>query len=43
MGAAGRGLVALPGLERMAQRINLKVTDIRAVGDDWRITAYYSK
>jgi len=31
--------VALPGLERMAQRINLRVTDIRAVGADWRITA----
>ena len=29
----------LPGLERMAQRIRLQVRDIRAVGEDWRITA----
>jgi diaminohydroxyphosphoribosylaminopyrimidine deaminase/5-amino-6-(5-phosphoribosylamino)uracil reductase len=39
LGADARGLVALPGLEQMAQRINLKLTDMRAVGDDWRITA----
>jgi len=39
LGSDARGLVALPGLERMAQRINLRVTDIRAVGADWRITA----
>ena len=42
MGDAARGLFTLPGLERMAQRIDLKVTDIRAVGDDWRITAVVS-
>ena len=39
MGDAARGLFRLPGLERMAQRIQLQVRDIRAVGDDWRITA----
>ena len=42
MGDAARGLFTLPGLERMAQRIDLKVTDIRAVGEDWRITATVS-
>lgn len=39
MGDAARGLFALPGLEQMAQRINLSISDVRAVGDDWRITA----
>ncbi|HAJ91321.1 MAG TPA: bifunctional diaminohydroxyphosphoribosylaminopyrimidine deaminase/5-amino-6-(5-phosphoribosylamino)uracil reductase RibD [Gammaproteobacteria bacterium] len=39
MGDAARGLFALPGLEQMAQRIKLAINDIRAVGDDWRITA----
>jgi diaminohydroxyphosphoribosylaminopyrimidine deaminase/5-amino-6-(5-phosphoribosylamino)uracil reductase len=39
MGDVARGLFHLPGLDRMAQRIRLKVQDIRAVGDDWRITA----
>ncbi len=39
MGEAAHGLFILPGLERMDQRIGLKISDIRAVGDDWRITA----
>jgi diaminohydroxyphosphoribosylaminopyrimidine deaminase / 5-amino-6-(5-phosphoribosylamino)uracil reductase len=39
LGDAARGLVRLPGLERMEQRIGLSINDIRAVGDDWRITA----
>jgi diaminohydroxyphosphoribosylaminopyrimidine deaminase/5-amino-6-(5-phosphoribosylamino)uracil reductase len=39
MGDAARGLFTLPGLERMEQRIELKITDIRAIGSDWRITA----
>ena len=39
MGDAARGLFTLPGLERMDQRIGLSISDIRAVGDDWRITA----
>ena len=39
MGDAARGLFALPGLERMAQRIRLSINDVRAVGDDWRISA----
>lgn len=39
MGNAARGLFALPGLQRMAQRIALAVQDVRAVGGDLRITA----
>lgn len=39
MGDAARGLFALPGLESMAQRVPLSITDMRAVGEDWRITA----
>jgi diaminohydroxyphosphoribosylaminopyrimidine deaminase / 5-amino-6-(5-phosphoribosylamino)uracil reductase len=39
MGDAARGLFNLPGLERMEQRIGLSISDIRAVGRDWRITA----
>ena len=39
MGDAARGLFVLPGLEHMQDRISLSITDIRAVGDDWRINA----
>jgi len=39
MGDAARGLFHLPGLERMDQRIGLTISDIRAVGCDWRIIA----
>ncbi len=39
MGDQARGLFHLPGLGRMAERIGLRIADIRAVGDDWRITA----
>lgn len=39
MGDAARGLFSLPGLEAMDQRIRLSISDIRAVGEDWRITA----
>ncbi|MDH3525991.1 MAG: riboflavin biosynthesis protein RibD, partial [Gammaproteobacteria bacterium] len=42
MGDAARGLFALPGLERMQDRIDLDIRDIRAVGKDWRITARVS-
>ncbi len=37
MGDSARGLFHLPGLQRMEQRIPLKIADIRAVGNDWRI------
>jgi diaminohydroxyphosphoribosylaminopyrimidine deaminase/5-amino-6-(5-phosphoribosylamino)uracil reductase len=39
MGDAARGLFVLPGLEHMQDRISLSITDIRAIGDDWRINA----
>ena len=39
MGDAARGLFHLPGLQHMSQRIALDIQDIRAVGQDWRITA----
>jgi len=38
MGDAARGLFHLPGLEKMDQRIKLQIVDMRAVGEDWRIT-----
>ena len=39
MGSAARGLFHLPGLERMVERVPLRIVDVRAVGADWRITA----
>ena len=39
MGSAARGLLNLPGLENMHDRINLHIMDVRAIGNDWRIIA----
>jgi diaminohydroxyphosphoribosylaminopyrimidine deaminase/5-amino-6-(5-phosphoribosylamino)uracil reductase len=39
LGNAARGLFSLPGLERMEDRPELSIHDIRAVGRDWKITA----
>jgi diaminohydroxyphosphoribosylaminopyrimidine deaminase/5-amino-6-(5-phosphoribosylamino)uracil reductase len=39
MGDQARGLFHLPALHTMAQRISMRISDIRAIGDDWRITA----
>jgi len=39
LGDTARGLFTLPGLQSMAQIIELDIIDIRAVGHDWRITA----
>jgi len=39
MGDAARGLFVLPGLQHMAQRIDLSIQDVRAVGRDLRIRA----
>ena len=39
MGDGGKGLFHLPALHAMAQNVDLEITDIRAVGKDWRITA----
>jgi diaminohydroxyphosphoribosylaminopyrimidine deaminase/5-amino-6-(5-phosphoribosylamino)uracil reductase len=37
MGDAARGLVSLPGLERLADRVDLEFRDVRRVGRDLRI------
>ncbi|MFV8834857.1 bifunctional diaminohydroxyphosphoribosylaminopyrimidine deaminase/5-amino-6-(5-phosphoribosylamino)uracil reductase RibD [Aquisalimonas sp.] len=39
MGHEGRPLLHLPGLERMAQRLPLRLLDVRQLGDDVRILA----
>lgn len=39
MGHNARGLFRLPGLDSMEQALDLDITDMRAVGRDWRITA----
>lgn len=39
MGDSAKGLFHLPELQSMAQNIDVDITDIRAVGNDWRITA----
>ncbi|NOX09541.1 MAG: bifunctional diaminohydroxyphosphoribosylaminopyrimidine deaminase/5-amino-6-(5-phosphoribosylamino)uracil reductase RibD [Gammaproteobacteria bacterium] len=38
MGANARGLFLISGLDLMQDRIALDIKDIRAVGEDWRIT-----
>ena len=38
LGDGGRGLFHLPGLERMADRVELAIKDVRGVGKDIRIT-----
>lgn len=40
MGDEARGLVNLPGLKHMSQRIQMKFSDVRMVGDDIRITLH---
>lgn len=39
MGDAAHGLFTLPGLERMRDRVAVRIDDIRAIGSDWKITA----
>jgi diaminohydroxyphosphoribosylaminopyrimidine deaminase/5-amino-6-(5-phosphoribosylamino)uracil reductase len=39
MGDKARGLFELPWLARMEDRVGLAIHDIRAVGQDWKITA----
>lgn len=39
MGSHARGMADIPGLERLAERITVEITDVRAVGTDWRIVA----
>lgn len=42
MGSSARPLFELP-LDTMAGKLELKITDVSAVGDDWRITAVPDK
>jgi diaminohydroxyphosphoribosylaminopyrimidine deaminase/5-amino-6-(5-phosphoribosylamino)uracil reductase len=42
LGSQARGMFNIPGLERMADRIEIVIQDVRAVGRDWRITARVS-
>ena len=39
LGDTGRGLLHLPGANTLTDRVNLNIADVRAVGQDWRITA----
>jgi diaminohydroxyphosphoribosylaminopyrimidine deaminase / 5-amino-6-(5-phosphoribosylamino)uracil reductase len=39
LGSSARGMFSIPGLEVMTDRIALEIRDVRAVGEDWRITA----
>ncbi|MGQ0622255.1 MAG: bifunctional diaminohydroxyphosphoribosylaminopyrimidine deaminase/5-amino-6-(5-phosphoribosylamino)uracil reductase RibD [Panacagrimonas sp.] len=39
LGSEARGLAGIPGLERLAERIELRFTEVRAIGPDLRITA----
>jgi diaminohydroxyphosphoribosylaminopyrimidine deaminase/5-amino-6-(5-phosphoribosylamino)uracil reductase len=39
MGDGARGLLHLPGLKKMEDRIELEISDVRSVGRDLRITA----
>lgn len=39
MGSAERAMFALPPLARMDDRVALTISDIRKVGNDWRVTA----
>jgi diaminohydroxyphosphoribosylaminopyrimidine deaminase/5-amino-6-(5-phosphoribosylamino)uracil reductase len=42
MGDGARGLFHLPGLTAMADAVDLEIQDVRAVGNDWRITVKVS-
>jgi len=39
MGDSAKGLFHLPELQKMQQRVDLEIKDIRAIGNDWRLTA----
>ncbi len=39
MGDSARGMLTLPGLAHMQDRVALSIQDIRAVGEDWKISA----
>lgn len=37
LGNEARGLLNLPGLDKLAQAVKLEIVDVRAVGNDWRL------
>lgn len=39
LGTDGRGMFNFPALKKMADRYTLKIRDVRAVGEDWRVIA----
>lgn len=39
LGDNARGLLTLPGLDRLEAAIEVNISDVRAIGRDWRITA----
>ena len=39
LGSDARGLFRLPGLERMEEAVGLEILEVRAIGNDWRVTA----
>lgn len=39
MGDVARGLFHLPDLQRLDERIELEIVDVRAIGRDWRVQA----
>ena len=39
MGDGARGLFHTPGLDKLADAVSLDIRDVRAIGQDWRITA----
>lgn len=39
LGSSARPLMSLPGMEKMADQVELAIQDVRSVGDDWRINA----
>lgn len=39
LGDAARGLFHLPKVQTLAEALKLEITDVQAVGDDWRIIA----
>jgi diaminohydroxyphosphoribosylaminopyrimidine deaminase / 5-amino-6-(5-phosphoribosylamino)uracil reductase len=40
LGSSAQAMFTLPDLENMQQRQILRIQDVRAVGDDWRVTAH---
>jgi diaminohydroxyphosphoribosylaminopyrimidine deaminase/5-amino-6-(5-phosphoribosylamino)uracil reductase len=39
LGSEARGMAQLPAIQQLTDAVNLSITDLRAVGTDWRVTA----